>query len=370
MASLEDKIAQSLNFKYYFLMTNTSKLARTIKWLIYASAFIPLVIFSQFLSPFHFGKIIIFRAIVEIMMVLYILLMWREPFYRPKSNPVLWSFLAFALAFSFTTAVSVDVYQSFWGTLERMGGLFTFWHYFAFYLVLISVFRTREDWYRFLRIMVGVGILSALYGYGQRTNLSFILGSGGRERIFGTIGNPALFAGYQIVVAFLSLTLFMMSDKRRGNDRLLFGGGFIIMAIAVLMTAVRGSILGFGVGLLLFAYWYMVRSGLVIAKKIFRWLVIAACLFVLFSFGLRNTSVVQNSGYLKRVTDFSLKSQTVQTRFWAWQAGIKGWIETPKTVLFGWGPDNFNTPPKSNLSLPRLLSLIMNKVRDKNATTI
>ena len=118
---------------------------------------------------------------------------------------ILYLFAGWTLFFGITTVTSVNPYLSFWGSLERMGGLWTFLHYLVYFVILISVFRTKEDWFRLLKVVVFVGVLSALYGFGQKTNISFFIGSGGRERIFGTIGNAALFAGYQIVNLFLAL---------------------------------------------------------------------------------------------------------------------------------------------------------------------
>ena len=171
-----------------------SVLAKILLYLIYVTAFAPLIIFNDYISPFHFGKVIIFRSIVEIMVAFYLILIWREPSYRPKMTKISWAFLAFASAFSIATATSVIPYMSFWGTLERMGGLFTFWHYFIFFIILTSIFRTEKDWLNLFKLTIFVGILSALYGFGQRTDIQFFVGSGGRERIFGTIGNPAFFA--------------------------------------------------------------------------------------------------------------------------------------------------------------------------------
>src|SRR4030042_2184910 len=184
-------------------------LVRFLRWLIYASAFVPLIIFSQYISPFHFGKIVVFRSMVELMLVLYLLVLWRDRSYVPRMTPVLWAVLAFAGAFLLTTFTSVNQYASFWGTLERMGGLFTFWHYVMFVIVATSVLRTQDEWLRFFQISIAVSVLSALYGFGQKTDIGFFIGSGGRERIFGTIGNAALFAGYEIVNMFLALMLLL-----------------------------------------------------------------------------------------------------------------------------------------------------------------
>ncbi len=310
--------------------------------MVYAAAFVPLIIFNDYISPFHFGKVVIFRSIVEAMVVLYLLLIWKEPAYRPRMTTISWAFLFFTAAFSITTFTSVIPYSSFWGSLERMGGLFTFWHYFVYFIILTSVFRTEKDWLNLFKVVIGVGVLSAFYGFGQRTNISFFVGSGGRDRIFGTIGNPALFAGYQILCAFLSLTLFFRENS--SGWKKFYAGSFATMILAVFMTAVRGSIVGVGLGFLAFALLYTSAYRSKKAKKALLGLIGVLFLFVILALLLKDTSLVQNSGYLRRVTDFSPTNITVQTRIWAWEAGFKGWKENFKTMVFGWGPENFNIP--------------------------
>lgn len=324
-------------------MSNESMLAKILRWLVYATAFVPLIIFSEYISPFHFGKVVVFRSLIYIMLVLYILLVLKDRSYFPKMTGVGWAFLFFAGAFTLATITSIIPYSSVWGSLERMGGVYTFWHYFIYFIILISVFRTERDWINLFNVMIGVGVLSAFYGFGQRTDLSWIVGSGGRSRIFGTIGNPALFAGYQIVVLFVSATLFLRNNLSM-NMRVFYGFSAVIMTIAALMTAVRGSVLGIGVGFLAMALLYTSAYRSKKAKKVLLGLIAGLVLFVGAALMLKNSSFVQSSGYLRRITDFSLTSYTVQTRFWAWEAGFKGWKETPKTVLLGWGPENFNIP--------------------------
>ncbi|MBI2062883.1 MAG: tetratricopeptide repeat protein [Candidatus Yanofskybacteria bacterium] len=318
-------------------------LVKITKYLVYATAFVPLIIFSQFISPFHFGKVVVFRSLVEIMAVFYFILIIKDRGYFPKKHILLTIFSLFTLIFVISTFISVNPYLSFWGSLERMGGLWSFIHYLVYFIILISIFKTREDWLRLFKIVIFVGALSAFYGFGQKTNIEFFIGSGKRERIFGTIGNAALFAGYQIIILFLALSLALsswVSTKHRGY----FFTAALINTVAVLMTAVRGSILGVGVGFLLFAFLYTISSHSRTAKKILLGLVGLAVIFVGFAFAFKTSNFVKSSGYLTRLTDFSFQTLTVQTRFWAWRAGLTGWVETPKTILFGWGPENFNVP--------------------------
>jgi len=76
-------------------MMNSQNLVKFLYWGIFVSLFLPLIIFSQYLSPFHFGKMVVFRTLVEIMAVFYILLILVNKNYRPKWNLVLISFTIF-----------------------------------------------------------------------------------------------------------------------------------------------------------------------------------------------------------------------------------------------------------------------------------
>ena len=324
-------------------MLNEHMVKKILKGLIYAAAFVPLIIFSDYISPFHFGKVVIFRSIVELMAAFYLILIWQNREYVFRANKIFWSFLLFVIAFTAATIFSIQPYQSFWGTLERMGGLWTFWHYFVFFIILTSVLKSKKEWLTFLETTVFVGVLSAFYGFGQKTNIPFFIGGGDRARIFGTIGNAALFAGYQLLNLFLALTLFFHPESTK-NRRIFFASATFIMMVAVLMTAVRGSVLGLVVGLMLFAYLFAHYKNNPLAKKIFLSLIIFIAIFLVSAPLLKNSQLAKSSSYLTRVTDLSLSSFTVQTRFWAWQAGLKGWSEGLKTIVFGWGPENFNIP--------------------------
>ena len=144
--------------------------------------------------------------------------------------------------------------------------------------------------------MIAAGQLrqSRLY----KTDWSFILGSGGRVAFFGTLSNPALFAGYQILVAFLALTLSFMRRTSK-NWRIWYWGAGGLMLLAALSTAVRGSLIGIAVELL----WVCCgvsepeqESKNRAADRFIRF----SCLRILRNH-VRNTSLVQHSSYLNRV---------------------------------------------------------------------
>lgn len=334
-------------------MKNISKrdpgLAKFIRFGLYLTAFVPLIIFREFISPFNFGKIIVFRSLIEILAAAYIILVLKERSYLPRRDRIFWALIFFIVVFAITALSGVNPYNSLWGNIERMGGLWNLTHYFLYFIILISVFTKREHWHRFFNFIIFAGVLSAFYGFFQRTNIDFFLGSGGRERIIGTIGNAALFAGYELFIVFLSL-LMLFRPNIQGSIKAWYVFVFIISSIAVLMTAVRGSLLGYGAGLLVFAYLWSRQSGSRFAKKALVGLMGFGVIFIIFSLLFHNSSFVKNSKYLSRITSLSPTSVTVKTRFWAWEAGIKGWSEDAKRIVLGWGPENFNFPFSKNFN--------------------
>ena len=316
---------------------------------LYISAFIPLIYSMELISPFTFVKTLVFRSLIEVLGVAYLILILKDRSYLPdrqaglpRRDKIFWALLIFTFVFTITTFTSVNEYLSFWGNLERMGGLWTFWHYFLFFIMLTSVFE-KKHWQKFFNISIFAAILSALYGFGQRTDFNFFIGSGGRERIFGTLGNAGLFAGYELFFVFLSLMMMLQRNNTK-NQRVLYFLAFVISSIAVLMTAVRGAILGYGIGLMIFSFlWARSRSPR-LGRIVLGGFLIAITLFVVFSLTLQDSALIKESRYLSRITSLSLTSPTVQNRAWAWQAGLNGWNDNIKTTILGYGPETYNVP--------------------------
>ena len=381
-------------------MKNTT-LESIVRWGVYACALIPLIIFKEFLSPFHFGKVVVFRAFIEILAIFYVALILKDRQFLPKPNLLFWVLTIFTAVFGITSLTSINPYQSIMGTLERMGGWFTFLHFWAMYIMAVSVLRTREEWMRFLRISVMANLISVTYAALQKTDWNFIVGSGNRARIFGTLGNTALFAGYTLVNMFFAIILAAEKKAVAAREHLenlalllpftillsisagsfrgwlgvlalaglavaicyLFGWALIkglgfypsfsriapaIIAVfsffAIVSTAVRGSLLALLVSIPLFAILYAISGE---SRKLKIGFLVGAIFFISAQAVLiasHDTSFVKSSVTLSRLSDFSFKTRLVQTRLWAWNAGIDGWNDSGKTLLFGWGPENYNIP--------------------------
>ena len=320
---------------------------KLLRWGIYASLFVPLIIFSEFISPFHFGKAVVFRSLVEIMAVVYILLLLvGGKKYSPRWTPIVITFTIFTGIYGLTTLTAVDFNFAFWGTLERMGGLFSFLHFWAWFIILVSIVRNKKDWESILKISVFIGFLSILFAYGQHFKLGdFFVGWQHGSRVIGTIGNPALFAGYLLFVLFLAIYLLLTqkyTEKPQRAQKLekTFYGLVLVFGVPVLhMTAVRGSIIAFWAGLFVLGLFFIFKPN---SNKKLKILVLSGLVLIIILawtvWVLKDTSFVQNIGWLKRLTDISFKTRTLQTRLWSWESGWQGFKEKP---ILGWGPENF-----------------------------
>ncbi len=329
-------------------MKTSEVFVKILKWGIYVSLFLPLVIFSQYISPFHFGKVVIFRGLVEILAVIYVLLIFSTgKKYLPKFNPIVIVVTIFTGFYALCSFTAVDFNYAFWGTLERMGGLFSFLHFWVWFIILVSIFQSKKGWEKLLKISVFVGFLSILFGYGQYFKLGdFFVGWQHQGRVIGTIGNAALFAGYLLFVLFLSFYLLIKKNTNK-NIKIInkkwekvFYGAVLILGIPVLhLTAVRGSIAAFWGGVVLLGIIYL--FGLKNKKRIKQIIILGLVLFLIligFIWANKDKAWVENIGWLRRMTSVSFESTTLQTRLWSWESGWQGFKEKP---ILGWGPENF-----------------------------
>ncbi|GEM_PF-904063 len=310
--------------------------AKLIRYGLFFSAFTTLIVFRYFWSPTNFGKVIVFRVIIEVVFALWLVLWLKNKVKIPKPDLIGWALLGFVSSYLISSFLGSNFNQSIWGGFERMGGAFNLLHYFLFFIILISFFRTKEDWLTLLNLCLVAGLFSILYGFLQLSSWSFILGAGqNRSRIFGTIGNPAMFAGYLLFVFYLSLFLISLSAARSRNYWFYFGLA-VLSAVAIFMTAVRGAVLALILSLLIYLTWQgwihiQKKAKINQSMKVKIIVIVFTVVFGLLYFGF-------GSRFTNRIFSFNLQQVTVQQRILVWKEAWRGFKERP---LLGWGPENF-----------------------------
>ncbi|MFA6254805.1 MAG: O-antigen ligase family protein [Patescibacteria group bacterium] len=128
---------------------------------------------------------------------------------------------------------------------------------------------------------------------------------------------------------------------------------FLFEFIIFFNTQTRGAVVGFvaGIAFLAFATLFLKK----IDKKI-RLFSLILLLLILVSplalFFAKDTPFVQNIGTLKRLANISMTNITTQSRLLTWQASWKGWTESPKSFLVGFGPENYYYAFNKNFPVP------------------
>ena len=302
--------------------------------LVFLVSLTPLFVSQSMFFPFITSKNFFFRIIIELAFGLWVILAIFDKSVRPKKSPILWLTLALALSTTLSTIFGANPYRSFWSNFERMEGLITVLHLTAYFLILVSVLKTKQLWSYFLNTSLGVSLILVIYGFFQIAGKLAIHQSG--TRLDATLGNASYFAVYMLVHAFLSLYFFF---RTKNNYRWIYAGLSLLQLIVLYHTATRGAILGFLGGVLL-------SSALIVFLSKNRKLKINATiglavivLIIGIFWSFRSSNFVKSSPVLSRFSDLSLTERTTQSRLFIWKLALTGAKERP---LLGWGPENFN----------------------------
>jgi len=321
----------------------SSWLVTLIKYGLFASLFMPLIVSGKFIFPYIFPKQAFFQIVIEIIFALYLYLIFIDPRYRPRSSWLWRGILIYFGVMVLSAIFGANTYHSFWSNYERMAGVISILHYVGFAFLAANVFKTKEEWYSFFDISIIASSLQALYGLGQA--LGMFTSSGG-ARLDGTIGNASFLAGYMLINAFFALWLFL--EKRSIGWRSFYGAVILLNLFIMYQTETRGAIVALIFGLFIMFLFFIFARQKDLAQLPFkqpeRLKKYAISLFVFLALisGIiwlnRDSAFVKSSPTLNRVTHISATEATAQTRLLAWQMSWRGFLEKP---IFGWGPENY-----------------------------
>ena len=295
--------------------------------------------------PFITGKNFAFRLLIGFLLGVYVLLALREPKYRPKSSYIMYALCLFVLWIGVATIFSVDPIKSFWSNFERMEGYITLLHLFVYFILLGAVVAAENWWERFFQFAIAAGALQALYSLGQLVHFAGMAPSSqSGARLDGTFGNATYLAVFMLFGTFV--TLFMLVRQRKlVYMQAIYGVALVLQVIVLYYTETRGALLGLFGGLIIAAAFVAWRAkgrewrGL---RTLSLWGLGALAILVILFFSLRTTPLVQKSSTLNRIASISLADKTTVARFYIWDMAWHGFIQSPKTVIVGWGQENFN----------------------------
>ena len=287
--------------------------------------FTPLFVGKGFLLfPFIFPKTLLFQIIVEVIFPFWLILVFSQK-ERLRFSPLTISVFAL-ISILFTTSIfGLNFQKSLFSTQERMTGIFTFAHFFVFFL-LLNVFKSKEDWIGFFKISVIASFLVSLSALYQKLNPDF-LGPVPHLKIYGTQGNSIFLSVYLLFNLFLALFLYLKETKNKNWWLGIFLTNLITFFFAASLSAYLALVFG---GITLFCF----------NIKKFRWksrlpcfiigFLILFCFFIFFYQG--------GIAFQKLNSLFSPQSSLLD-RIDVWKIGIQGFLEKP---LWGFGWENFD----------------------------
>lgn len=298
-----------------------------IRWGTYLALLAPLVIVDKFFFLFVGPKTLYFYGLTEIIFTAWLFLILFSKKYRPRLNLILVALAAFLFVLSLSTLFGEDPSKSFWSTFERMTGLLTLFHLFAFFLVVSSIFQEKTDWLKVFGISVGVGAVVSLLALLPKIGLPDILRNFPTQE-GATLGNTSFLASYLLLNAFLALYLIFKSRRRLKTFSAMT---FALMMLGLLSSTGYAAIISFFVGLLLlFLLWLIFRQGPV-------WQLIGVSfLGIVLLAGITSLFLILQpaSGLHQHIVQKFSQSRLIM-------AGIsfKAWQDKP---FLGWGPENFD----------------------------
>ena len=371
-------------------------------FLVYAlplALLIPLVTSSDYFFPFIVPRTTVFRILVGITFGLFLMLFINRPRYYIRAKEyILGAFGLLLVLLTFSSLINGDFLYAFWSTYERMEGLLNLYFIFLFAVTLVGVYRTKEDWTYFFRLVIIASIPVAIVGWSQHVGVDFLLASSGGNRVSSTLGNPTYLAAYAVFHIFFALFLLfkakvdrpkieliilasidamlLITEATAGVFGALFESSSLTMFFFAPQVAIAGAYFlrsdqyrkyafklyflsiiflhtfvlfntqtrGAGIGLVIGAFLMLAGSLFAYRKHpMVKRTALAGLLVMIIGisslFMFKDADIVGSNALLRRFSDISVTDTTAITRLKNWEAAFNGWKEKP---IFGWGEERYH----------------------------
>lgn len=322
---------------------------QTVRWTaiiaLFTIPFIPLLVadgglIPNMFFPFITGKNFVFRIVVEIALVAWVLLACMDRQYRPRFSWPLVIFGGLVAWMAVANALGVNPFKAFWSNYERMDGWIMLVHVFALFLVTSSVLTVEKLWRRWWLFFVSVAALVCWHGLMQATGSADIHQSD--SRVDASFGNAIYMAVY---LMFAALAAGWLSVTSKGWVRYALGASALFSTGILLFTGSRGPVIGLAAGVAGASVLWLILSLRDKDTKNMKGLRIAAgglvALVVLVGgfFLVRDSAFVQETPALQRLSSVFTLSEELKVRSTIWGMALEGVKEDPIT---GWGQEGFN----------------------------
>ena len=299
-------------------------LERLVRWGVYLLMCTPLVFSPRLLFPHSSTKGYVIFALVELVALGALWLLVKRPERRWRWDATSVTLTVFVGILVLASLFGVDPSFSFWASVDRITGGFMWMHLLALYLVVRTVFVTKEDWERLLTVSVAVALVSAVVHVLDILDVANIVGASGGS----TLGNTSFYGAYLLFQIFFAAWLWRVGSTKR---RRVYGGMAALVLIGILLTLganaatislAGGAILALGIWL-----WGSSRDEVSRAGQALT-ITLALVFFLTVALAFTPGSALQQT-----FTGLSTSS-----RFIVWDMAWEAMKDRP---LLGWGLENF-----------------------------
>jgi tetratricopeptide (TPR) repeat protein len=310
---------------------------------------LPLLSLQPWFSPPDWGKTIVFRVILSILIFLFLWQISRAG-YRIglanwlsqsdyKRNIVLWLLAALFGIYFLATIFSLDPNFSLWGSPYRSGGFVNFAFYIIFGILAFLVLR-EKDWQKVWNVAIVTGVLVSFVAIFQWQGLlkDFLITY--ETRPPSTLGNPIMLALYLSLLSFLTLPLAIKATPL--YKKFLYSSVFLIFIFTILLTYSRAAYLGLTAGFLYFTLAYPFKqriTSLILRVAFLAVLALGICGVYYVNTQPQLPDFIQQNKTLKDITSrLSIERALQNPRISGWKVS---WQTLKDRPILGYGPENF-----------------------------
>lgn len=341
--------------KKLFFMTNIQDKALKFCSIAIQCLFLAIIIivpsyfafFHELYSTTVLGKVVIFRILVILAGLLYLVKIFLQGKFAYRFNRYFFGaviFLAISLAIS--SIFSANPMFSWWGSYYRQQGFFSLIFYLVFFLVFSLNSESFSQIKRYISCLIFSSFLVCSYGFLQFFSLdpfSWQEPFSQTLRLFSSFGQPNFFGHFLVLtVPFSVYAFFFLTHRLLVRSLLLVI--FFAQLLCLIFTISRSSWLAFGAELFVLAlafFWFKLGNKIKKFRLIFLFagLILAGCFFI----GL-TAKLSPDNFFITRLSSMAnFKDGSVKMRLDIWQeamAEIK--TETLKRKILGYGPDSLS----------------------------
>lgn len=320
--------------------------------LLLSTAFVPLFVYSKYLSPFIDAKVLFLRGVSFLVILLIGLVLISKSKNKEDREDIatsinilqkdrLFIFVSIGILLTIlSTIFAFDKSMAFFGEPLRAEGFLTIISIYSLYVGYLLLFK-KSEWSKFFVYTA----ITTIILFVVQSKQSFL----GMYRSDSLMGNPIFLASYYLFSIFAGLCLVRFTKESKNNNYAYLGWVSIALSvIGILLTKTRGTILALFIGFFITTIASIFYGKNIYIRKIsFRKLgVIAVSALILFSLLFivtRSAPFWQKIPGLNRFAEIGISDNSSNSRIEYTKTSIKGFFsdKNPTRLMLGWGPVNY-----------------------------